>query len=412
MFNQIPHNVKVKLLTNFTGSIVYRAVFPFVALYLNDLVGSVLTGSLISLTVISSYFMRLVGGYLADIHSRKKIVLIGNSLNFISMAIMTLSILKFNNMPYIFVLGYIIHISFVPISGPSMQALIIDCTPPKMRKDVYTITYWSMNVAASFGYFFGGMMYESHKGLLFSLLTITSLFTVISYYIFLEDSNKNKKQTTKSNIIKNMLNHYSVAIKDYSFLLTVIGMGLLLVGEEMMPGYVAIRLKDLFSSFKFMGVNITGVKMLSIIMLENTIFVIFLTLIANKITDKWSRKNVMIVSLMLYCIGFIGLSYSLGFSSLLLFGLINSIGETVAIPLVGAEQTQLMPKEHLASYIALSSLSHREAAFIGGFLISIKHIFKAPIMTFIISLIIILGVVSILRGIYGNKSIPKIKNYS
>lgn len=404
VFKTIPHNVKVRLLANFLGSIAYRAVFPFIALYLNDLKGTVFTGVLISFTVVLGFIMRLVGGYLADLYSRKKIVLIGNSINCASMIIMTLAIMKIEMSASFFLVGYLIHTVFVPLSGPSMKALIIDSTPPELRKNIYTVTYWSMNVAASFGYFIGGMLYDSNKLMLFIMLSISSLMTVILYAVFLDDITVKKSENKKRNPFLNLISHYSVAIKDYPFLLTVIGFGFLIVGEEIMPGYVAIRLEQQFNMISFFNINVTGVKMLSLLMLENTIFVILLTIWMNKLTDKWNKIKVLSFGLIIYATGFVAISISLNFSMLLLFGLINSIGETIAIPLFGAEQIELMPEDKRASYIALSSLSTREAAFIAGILLSTSYFVSSLVMTAFVAFLLFFGVILILLGLYGNEN--------
>lgn len=69
------------------------------------------------------------------------------------------------------------------------------------------------------------------------------------------------------------------------------------------------------------------------------------------------------------------MSKSLNISTLLIFGFINSIGETITVPLFGAEQTEMMPEDKRASYIALSALSNREAPIIAGGLITLSKFF-------------------------------------
>lgn len=405
MFKNIPQNVKVRLLANFVGSVAYRAIFPFIALYFNSLKGTVFTGILISVMVVLSYLTRLLGGYLADYYSRKKIVLISNSVNCFSMIIMTISIANINTLSNLFLVGYIVHTVVTPISGPSMQALIIDSTTQEMRKSIYTLTYWSMNVAASFGYFIGGMLYESNKILLFIVLSASSFITVILYAIFLKDIDVVKAKKIHKNPVIDVIVHYSIAIKDMPFVLTVIGFGFLLVGEDVLPGFVGIRLQENFNVVSLLGFDITGVKMLSLLMLVNTIFVTFMTLWMDKFTNKWSRKNVLLTGAFLYALGFVIMSISLNFTSLIFFALINSIGETITIPLFGSEQTEMMPEDRRASYIALSSLSSRESSLIAGGLIVLSKTFSPLMMSATLAAILFLGIIVIKLGLYNYKNI-------
>ncbi len=403
MFKNIPQNVKVKLLSNFIGSVAYKAIFPFIALYFNALKGVVFTGVLISTTVVLSYIMRLLGGYLADCYSRKKIVLISNSVNCLSMIIMAISLAFADNLLNLFLAGYILHIVVTPVSGPSMQALIIDSTTQEMRKKIYTLTYWSMNVAASFGYFIGGMLYDSNKLLLFVVLATSSFITVILYAIFLEDAEVIKAKKIHKNPVVDILAHYLIAVRDIPFVLTVIGFGFLLVGEDTLPGFVGIRLQESFTIVNIFGLDITGVKMLSLLMLENTIFVTFMTLWMSKFTDRWSRKTVLLTGTFFYAIGFVLMSISLDFTSLIFFALVNSIGETITIPLFGAEQAGMMPEDKRASYIALSSLSNREATLIAGGLITLSKWFSSLMMSITLAIILLLGIIMMKLGLYNHK---------
>ena len=403
MFKDIPHNVKVKVLSNFVGSIAYRAIFPFIALYFNSLKGAVFTGVLISSMVILSYLMRLVGGYIADYYSRKKIVLISNAINCASIVLMTIAIADTGKLSGLFLTGYILQSVITPISGPSMQALIIDSTTQEMRKKVYTLTYWSMNVAASFGYFIGGMLYDSNKLLLFIILSISSLATFILYAAFLDVVEVTKAKKAHKNPLLDVVTHYAIAIRDVPFVLTVVGYGLLIVGEEVLPGFVGIRLQDSFTMIRVFAFDITGVKMLSLLMLENTIFVTFMTLWMSEFTNRWTRKNVLIIGSILYALGFVMISVSLNIGTLLIFGLINSIGETITVPLFGAEQTEMMPEDKRASYIALSSLSNREAAVIAGGLITLSKFFSPIMMSATLALILLLGILTVKFGLYNFK---------
>lgn len=122
-----------------------------------------------------------------------------------------------------------------------------------------------------------------------------------------------------------------------------------------------------------------------------------------KNTNRWTRKNVLIIGSILYALGFVMISVSLNIGTLLIFGLINSIGETITVPLFGAEQTEMMPEDKRASYIALSSLSNREAAVIAGGLITLSKFFSPIMMSATLALILLLGILTVKFGLYNFK---------
>ncbi|MGE5579415.1 MAG: MFS transporter [Bacillota bacterium] len=402
MFNDIPRNVWVRLVANLVGTTIYMAVFPFLALLFSSIRGTAFTGSLLSVTVMLGYVVRLLGGYLADIYSRKRIVVYSNSISAIAMTLMALSFLVKTQSFALLLVGYLLHSVVTPISGPSMQALIIDSTTPKIRKRVYTITYWTMNIAASFGYAIGGYFYEKNHLLLFVLLAVSSLFTVLLYILFLQDSAVPRAKATYRNPFRDILNHYYIAVKDKQFVLTVLGYGMLIAGEDALAGFIGIRLSNSFKPITIAGQYLTGVRMLSLLMMENAILVALLSLFMSKATDRFSRRLVLIGSSSVYALGFVLLSASLDFWPLLLFGLINTIGETEAIPVIGAEQANMMPEDKRASYIALSSLSQREAKMIASSLIVLSGFVSPLVMSTALSLILFSGISVMARGFFAD----------
>lgn len=90
----------------------------------------------------------------------------------------------------------------------------------------------------------------------------TIVATFVLYAVFLDDVEVTKTKKIYKNPLIDMVTHYSVAIRDIPFVLTVIGYGLLIVSEEVLPGFVGIRLQESFAMVRILGFDITGVKML------------------------------------------------------------------------------------------------------------------------------------------------------
>lgn len=81
----------------------------------------------------------------------------------------------------------------------------------------------------------------------------TIVATFVLYAVFLDDVEVTKAKKTYKNPLIDMVTYYSVAIRDIPFVLTVIGYGLLIVSEDVLPGFVGIRLQRALLWLEYLG---------------------------------------------------------------------------------------------------------------------------------------------------------------
>lgn len=99
----------------------------------------------------------LIGGYISDRFSRKRILLLTSTLSTLMFLFMTLSLYPKDKIIWLFAIAYIGFIISSSLGRPAMQAIIIDSTTPENRKAIYTVDYWLMNLAMALGAALGGL---------------------------------------------------------------------------------------------------------------------------------------------------------------------------------------------------------------------------------------------------------------
>ncbi len=75
--------------------------------------------------------------------------------------------------------------------------------------------------------------------------------------------------------IMNIVRSYKLVLKDRNYMLLISGFSIIMMGEFSISSYIAIRLKDQFETISIGSYDITGAKMLAILLMINTVVVIF-----------------------------------------------------------------------------------------------------------------------------------------
>ncbi len=92
-------------------------------------------------------------------------------------------------------------------------------------------------------------------------------------------------------------------------MLLISGFSIIMMGEFSISSYIAIRLKDQFETISIGSYDITGAKMLAILLMINTVVVILLTYSISKVVLKIDFKKALIAGLLIYIVGYSGLTY-------------------------------------------------------------------------------------------------------
>ncbi|MDZ5606180.1 MFS transporter [Bacillus pseudomycoides] len=393
-------NIKVRLITSFFNRAVTSAVMPFMALFFAQEINKIWAGLFLILTVILSFFSSLIGGYISDRFQRKKILLLTSFSSTVMFLFMTLSLYLTDKMILLFAIAYVGFIICSSLGRPSMHAIIIDSTTPGNRKAIYTIDYWLMNFSMAIGAALGGLLYTNHQKELFILLTVVSAILPIAYKIWLVTEVKECLEKKHENIVLDLIQNYKVAIQDRAFFKVVIGSTCIFAAEFTLNSYIGVRLSETFHPISVGNFEIVGVRMLSILNIQNMLLVVCLTFIVNKFTDCLSGKKALLFGLVLYGIGYVTVTSANTWYVLGIFNFIATVGELVYSPIRNAEQANMIPADKRGSYSAFAGLSDIGADLLARMTIIVGAFLAPTMMSVYIGIIVIMGTFLLYTGLF------------
>ncbi|MEK9199967.1 MFS transporter [Lysinibacillus halotolerans] len=400
-----PQNVKVRLFTSFFIRVLSSAVIPFMALFFAQEMSKLWAGVFLVMTVIVGFLSNLVGGYVSDRFHRKKILIISSLISACMLVLMTVSLLPEKSIMVLFVVAFILFTISSSMEYPAMEALIIDSTTPKNRKAIYTADYWLSNLSMAIGTAIGGLLYVKHQVELFSILTFVAICITIVYGIWLEDTKRELLEQKHTNLMIDVLHNYKIALQDRPFVKVVIGSMCIIAAELSLNSYVAVRLAESFESLYIGGFEISGIRMLSILNIENMLLVVLLTFFISRFTDQFSKSKVIVVGLVIYALGYSIMMSANVWYVLVLFAFIATIGELIYSPIFNTEQANMMPADKRGSYAAFAIVGNSGADLISRSSIIVGTFLIPSMMSIYIGIIMMFGIVLIYTGIYRRKTV-------
>ena len=403
-WKEYPRNIKVRLITSFFNRAVASAVMPFMALFFAQEIGRVAAGLFLILTVIIGFVINLVGGYLSDRLPRKKVLIATSSLSALFFGVMTVSLVPESNWIWLFAFAYIAFIITSSLGRPAIHAIIIDSTTPENRKAVYAIDYWLVNLSLAVGAALGGLLYMNHQIELFLLLSITSSCLPVAYAIWLENSQASRLEKQHDNVFLDVIQNYQVAFRDKPFVKVVMGSMFIFAAEFSLNSYIGVRLAESFQTISIEGFEIGGVRMLSLLNIQNMLLVVCFTFLISKLTDRFDKKKVLLYGLIIYSVGYIVMTSANSWYLLLLFSVVATLGELMYSPVRNAEQANMMPADKRGSYSAFSGISFSGADMIARSTIILGAFLIPTMMSVYMGLILMFGTVLVYTGLFGKQA--------
>ena len=198
-----------------------------------------------------------------------------------------------------FCVAYAIFTIVWGLQFPVMDTLIMDAITEDVEHYIYKISYWMTNLSVAIGALLGGLMYGYSMLLLFLIAACIFLIVLFILYIWLpQDRNQVKQSDDKKHAsryqklqIMNIFRSYKLVLKDRNYMLLISGFSIIMMGEFSISSYIAIRLKDQFETISIGSYDITGAKMLAILLMINTVVVILLTYSISKVVLKIDFKK-------------------------------------------------------------------------------------------------------------------------
>ncbi|QCX43349.1 putative membrane protein [Staphylococcus aureus] len=403
--------LKVRLISNFLQLIITTAFIPFIALYLTDMLSQSIVGIYLVGLVVLKFPLSIISGYLIEIFPKKLLVLIYQA----TMVIMLVFMGVFGSHQLWQIIGFCVaYAIFTIVWGlqfPVMDTLIMDAITEDVEHYIYKISYWMTNLSVAIGALLGGLMYGYSMLLLFLIAACIFLIVLFILYIWLpQDRNQVKQSDDKRNAsryqklqIMNIFRSYKLVLKDRNYMLLISGFSIIMMGEFSISSYIAIRLKDQFETISIGSYDITGAKMLAILLMINTVVVILLTYSISKVVLKIDFKKALITGLLIYIVGYSGLTYLNQFGLLVVFMIIATVGEIIYSPIVSEQRFKIIPKAKRGTYSAVNALGihfsetlARLGIVLGVFLTSLQ-------MGLYMFIVLTIGASMLVAGVFGGQ---------
>ncbi|NHM84598.1 MFS transporter [Staphylococcus aureus] len=399
--------LKVRLISNFFQLIITTAFIPFIALYLTDMLNQSIVGIYLVVLVILKFPLSIISGYIIEIFPKKSLVLIYQLTMVVMLVLM--GIFSSNQLWQIICLciAYAIFTIVWGLQFPVMDTLIMDAITEDVEHYIYKMSYWITNLSVAIGALLGGLIYGHSMLILFLVAACIFLIVLVILYIWLpEDQNQSVRTVANAQTpfyqqfhILKVLPSYKSVLKDRNYMLMISGFSILMMGEFSTSSYIAIRLKDQFETISIGPYDITGAKMLAILLMTNTVCVIVLTYFISKVVLKIDFKIALVFGLLFYIVGYSGITYLNQFSLLILFMMIATIGEIVYSPIFEEQRFKIIPEDKRGTYSAFHALGihmsetlARLGIVLGVFLTSLQMGLCMFILLVMGALLLVIGV--------------------
>ncbi|ATN03819.1 MDR family MFS transporter [Staphylococcus capitis] len=397
--------LKVRLICSFFENLIVMAFLPFIALYLTDMVNQAFSGIFLFILVLINFPISMISGHIIERYPKKRTMLIYQIIECISLLAMAFSVSNQTLLIMIFCIAYTVFSISSGMIAPLIETMIMDAITPEVEHYIYKVSYWLTNVAVACGAFLGGAMYHANKSALFLIAFVIFVLVFVALYIWIPNDNAKPLKKEGQNFdnvlsLKGFLRNYQLVLKDKLFMYLIIGSSILLMGELSTSSYVSIRLKKEFETLSMFNVSIDGVKMYSILIMTNTLVVIALTYFVSKYILKMNNQKALFVGLIMYVVGYSGITYLNDFTLLIIVMVIATLGEMIYSPITEEHRYKMIPAQKRGTYSAIRALSFNFAQLIARLGIILGVLMNALGMTIYMALILTLGSILLYRAVY------------
>ncbi|SHH96402.1 MDR family MFS transporter [Virgibacillus chiguensis] len=393
-FKQFHLNIKIRMVVSFVSDIAEMSIFPFMAIYFSSNLGIAWAGAILTLTTVVSIIFGMYGGSFADRFGRKKVMVAGSMIQTISFVIIALANSPwFESVWLTFFMFFLLSITSRFID-PASEALLIDVSSEEEQPLMYRFVYWSSNLAFSIGIILGGLFFQTHKFELFLGFAILSIFTFLLTVGWIQDDYV-PKNDKKNGVILGFISDYIKVLKDVRFMVLCVSTLLILSLEFQLYGFIAVRLNEDIHTSIF-GLIIDGPKMLSILIVTNTMIVILASGIVGNIAQKINMNTTLFVGLFMYVLGYSFLAWNNVIVLLTVAIAVATVGEILFQPIRSTYVAQLANKDARGSYIAVSGLSMDAGQILGSLGLMVSALLSNAMMTVLFLLIGGLGIMGFL----------------
>ena len=360
-------SLRVRIGVGFVNRLVDSMITSFMAVHLALAWGVVAAGVLLIVVVALGVVGMLVGGHVADLHGRRRTLLVAETGAAVTFGVMALADSPVLASALLVYLAYVVNKFAASVALPANDAMIVDLTSPETRKGVYTINFWATNLALAIGALVGAALYSRFAVVLAVAAGATLAVLATTYFLIAEtkpdtDVVRDRPQGVLA-VLREFGEGYRLVLRDRTFLRLMVAGTLTLAIEFQLVNHIAVRLATDFPAQQLLSwaPAVDGVGMIGLLRAENTILVVVLALFSAVLFRGVSDRTGLYLGTALFAGGYAVMAVSTSGWVLMAASLVFTVGELMSVPVKQALLANLVPDHSRTRYMAVYNLNIRVA---------------------------------------------------
>ena len=378
-FKDFSKTVQIRIVLKFFTVVTNTAVLPFIVLFFANEIGAVKVTFLTLLIGAVTFVGSAIGGRLADLKGRKFTILLGEMGATIGFILLCFGQVYSEYMILLSIVAFFITNFFTAIVLPGYSAIILDETTVENRKFVYIYSMWTSYLGFAIGSTIGGLLFASHKLLLFNFIVLTSVVTIIVIFFFIPETIQKMQIIKEPQTVQTQPGEslFKIIWKE-KILCSLLLLGFIFqLMDNQIGYYLALRFYDLFGEASY--------SLLGFLRTENTIIAVIFLLFVKKLLKHLNEMTIAFYGLIILFGGYICLSMFEQMSLLYVAMFIASVGEITLFPALQGLSANYIPVMYRGRYSSLAN----NLGMLGG-LLAVTFMLLQPIVSPIV-----------ITGIYG-----------
>ncbi|GBG96809.1 MDR family MFS transporter [Lactococcus termiticola] len=396
-FRKLHPAIQLRIFMVFVGTLTFSTVGSSMTIYYNQHLGAGITGFLLMVSSLVTFFVGLWAGHLSDRLGRRPIMLYATLLTSLGglIAVYANSPWYFN--PWLTYLGFLILGFGWGFYNTASMAMMVDLTDSDNRKIVYSLQYWVINVAILLGSAISGWFFKHYLFELLIAITLEEVLSFVLVFFFIDESfnPKTAEHKSESNIIK----AYRFVARDHTFLYYCFGSIFTMMIFGQVDYYLPVHLSDHFITSHLFGFEIYGQRMLTIFLIINTALIVAFMGTVNRLTKHWSRSWGVGLGISIQGLGFILAILFRDFTGLVVASVIATLGEMIFVPFSQALRADLMDGDAVGTYSGAFSVVNPMASILGSLSVSASVFLGNTGMAGLLFVVVLLGLFPILTAV-------------
>ncbi|MGL4819670.1 MAG: MFS transporter, partial [Bacilli bacterium] len=287
------------------------------------------------------------------------------------------------------------------------DAMFVDVSTPETRKTIYSISYWTLNLAFGIGSIIGAVLYSNYFFHVLLSACVLSLSFFFIYWFLLEETKPQKTVKAERFTFKILATSYRTVAKNPLFIRFFVFSTALMVLEFQLSNFIAVRLEHEFTPQTLLHTfEITGIHIYGLLRTENTLLVVILALVVRRITNRMADHLQLLVGICLFTFGFAVVAVTNDLYVLLLATFVFTLGEMLYVPIKQAVLAVIVDEHARSQYMTVYHLHFRLALCLAALMLSVSSFISSIGMAVgyvLIGLVALLLVRSILgSSVYQN----------